>query len=88
MSEPLSDHEIERIRGTGVGPGAQRVLGHDLGYRDISRPRANPNHAESQVLGGEDTGNPVLLVGYQNTILTLGGHHLSGFRDGGVGFDL
>ena len=88
MAEALPDHQVERIRGAGVGARTQGVLGHDLGHGDFAGLGPGSHHAERQILGGEDAGNAVIIVGHQHTVLPLRGHQLGGLGDRHGGLDL
>ena len=88
MSESLANHQVERVGRAGVSSRAQRVLGHDLGHRNLTSLEAHSNNTESQILGREDTSNSLIVVGYQNTVLPLGGHQLRSFGDSEDRLDL
>lgn len=88
VAEALAHHEVECIGSAGVGPGAQRVLGHDFGNGNIGGLQAQANYTESQILGGKDTRDSVIVVGNQNTVFPLGSHQLCGLGNGGLGLDL
>jgi hypothetical protein len=63
VAEALADHQVERVGGAGVGPRAQRVLGHDLGDGHVVWLEPGGHHTEGKVLGCEDARNPVVIVG-------------------------
>lgn len=82
MAETLAHHEIESIGGARVGTGAERVLGHDIGDRDVGWLHAGAYNAEGQILGSEDTRDSVVVVGDENTVLALSRHELGCLGDG------
>jgi len=88
MPEALANHEIESVGRAGVGPGAQRVLGHDIGDGNIVRLETGTHNAEGEILGGENASNSFIIVGNQHAVLTLRGHELGGLGDGRRGLDL
>ena len=88
VTEAFADHEVESISGTGVGFGAQGVLGHDLGDGDAVGLDSLSDNAEGKVLCGKDTCNTIIIVGDKDAVFTLGGHKLGSFCDGGVRLDL
>ena len=88
MAEALAHHEIKSVGGAGVGPSAQRVLGHDLGNGDRVGLESGADDAEGQVLGRKDTSNSLIVVGDKDTVFALSSHQLGSFGNGGRGLDL
>src|ERR1700761_6473294 len=88
MAEPFSDHEIKSICCTGVGLGTQWVFGHNLGDLDISGFNSSPNHTKGQIFGSEDTSNAIVIIGNENTILSLSCHQHRSIRYCSIGLDL
>ena len=88
VAESFADHKVEGVGSARVGTGAQGVLGHDLGNSDVTGLLAHADDAEGQILGSEDTGDPVVFIGHQNAVFPFGSHELGGFGDSGTGLDL
>jgi hypothetical protein len=88
MSETFSNHEIQGIGGTGVGSSAKRVLGHNFGDSDSGGLGSSSYNTERKILGGENTSNSVVIVGNQNTILSLCCHQLCSLRNSSGRLDL
>lgn len=88
VAEALANHQVKRIGSARVGPRAERVLGHDLGDGDTGGLQPGADNAEGKVLGRENAGNAVVIVGHKHAVLALGGHELRGLSNGGRGLDL
>lgn len=88
VAEALADHEVEGIGGTGIGSGAEGVLGHDFGNGDIGGLQPSSNNAEGEILGGEDAGNSLIVVGNKHAVFPFRGHQLGSLGNGRRGLDL
>jgi hypothetical protein len=88
VAETLPNHEIQCIGGAGVRLCAERVLGHNLLNSHIARLDASSYHSESQVFRREDTGNAIIVICNQHTILPLCCHQLCCFGHSCIGLDL
>jgi hypothetical protein len=88
VSEPFSNHKVQGIGGTCIRFRAKGIFSHNLCDRDISGLNSGSDDSKGKIFRSEDTGNAVIVIRDQNTVLALCGHQLSGFGHGSIGFDL
>jgi hypothetical protein len=88
MPETLAYHQIQSVGGTGVGLCTERVLGHNLRDSDILCLESSADDPESQILCGEDTSDPVVVVGDKNAVFALCCHQLTSLCHGHIRLDL